>query len=323
MLRNISKLLLTLILLIPGLLYAHDARPLSLQIRELGDPVSQQYRYTLRMQIPPSIEMDNKPFLVLPEVCQHERFGLIIQLSCSAPLTGQTIGIGYPKFNPSITTLIRVNLHSGETYQTLLSPSESSWKLPSAENATAIISEYTTLGIRHILAGWDHLLFLLCLLMISGTVKRTLITISGFTLAHSLTLILTTLKVISLPVAPVEAVIALSILFLATEVARGEKKSLAWRYPVAVSTAFGLIHGFGFASVLKEIGLPQTELTTALLFFNIGVEIGQVIFVLTVVSLFALLRSRSFIPFARVQQLLIYGCGSLAAFWALQRIASF
>ena len=105
-----------------------------------------------------------------------------------------------------------------------------------------------------------------------------MITITGFTLAHSLTLALSTLQIVELPIPPVEAAIALSIVFLAVEIARNDQSSWTYRFPISVSTSFGLLHGFGFAAVLREIGLPQTELPAALLFFNVGVEIGQVIF---------------------------------------------
>lgn len=323
MLNTVYRVLLALVLLAPGPLLAHDARPLYLQINEVDRTPSDRLHYTLKLQIPPSVEANNRPSLGIPDGCDHETLGMIVQLSCSQPLTGQTLAIHYPQFNPSITTLIRVSFSSGAHYQTLLSPSENTWQIPTEQSTSAVISEYTLLGIEHILIGWDHLLFLLCLLMISGTIKRTLITISGFTLAHSLTLVLTTLGMIQLPIAPVEAVIALSILFLAAEISRGNRQSLAWRYPMAVSILFGLIHGFGFASVLQDIGLPQTELTTALLFFNVGVEIGQVMFVSAVMLLFHLLgRLRAF-PLAGLQQLMIYATGSLAAFWTIQRIAGF
>lgn len=323
MLNTVSKLLLALILFAPGTLLAHDARPLYLQINELDKGQTADHDYTLKMQVPPSIEADNRPYITLPGDCQHEAMGLVVQLRCNQPLTGKTLQVSYPKFNPSIATLIRVSLANNVQYQTLLSPGETQWEIPQEQSTATIISEYTQLGIEHILVGWDHLLFLLCLLMITGTLKRTVVTISGFTLAHSLTLVLTTLGVIRLPIAPVEALIALSILFLAAEIIRNNRNTIAWRYPVAVSTLFGLIHGFGFASVLQEIGLPQTELATALLFFNVGVEVGQLMFVALVMVLLHLLQRWHASALQTATHLMIYAAGSLAAFWTIQRVASF
>ena len=122
----------------------------------------------------------------------------------------------------------------------------------------SVAQTYAGLGIKHILLGFDHLLFLICLLFIAGTGKRIFITITGFTLAHSLTLVLSALNIVKLSIAPVEAIIALSIVFLATEIAKGRRNTLTWRYPVTVSASFGLLHGFGFAAVLNEIGLLRT-----------------------------------------------------------------
>lgn len=320
---TIFKALLTLLVLIPSTLLAHDARPLYLQINELDRGQGAVYRYTLKLQVPPSIKADNRPQLTFPVSCERERQGLIVQLNCRAPLVGQSLEINYPQYNPSITTLVRATFQSGVRYQQLLSPSENRWQVPMERNTSAIISEYSLLGIEHILIGWDHLLFLFCLLLIAGTLRRTLITVSGFTLAHSLTLVLTTLGIIRVPIAPVEALIAFSILCLAAEIIRNRQDTLAWRYPMAVSILFGLIHGFGFAAVLQDIGLPQNELGTALLFFNIGVEVGQVLFIGAVMGLFALLGRWPAFPLLRIQQAMIYTIGSLAAFWSLQRIAGF
>lgn len=323
MLNTVSRLLFALLLMLPALAQAHDARPLFIQINETPGDTQHNHQYLLKMQVPPSVEAGNRPFMRVPDNCRHQTFGQVVQLNCAQPLNGQALEVNYPSHNPSISTLIRLSLLSGAHYQTLLPPGEQHWQVPVEPDTAAIIHEYTRMGVEHILVGWDHLLFLICLLLIAGTLKRTLITISGFTLSHSLTLVLTTLGVIQVPIAPVEAVIALSIVFLAAEILRGRQDTLAWRYPVTVSTLFGLIHGFGFAAVLQDIGLPQAELTTALLFFNIGVEIGQILFVVLVVAQLALLRQWQGFPLQRLQQILIFSTGSLAAFWTLERIAGF
>ncbi|RRJ84400.1 HupE/UreJ family protein [Aestuariirhabdus litorea] len=322
MLKTSFRLLLALLLLGATPLLAHESRPLYLQVEELPAATG-SYRYHLQLKIPPSVEAANTPFLRLPEHCRRDGPGAQALALCSQPLTGQTLIVDYPRFNPSIATLIRVSLASGERHQTLLAPGETHWQLPAQRTSGDLMGKYAYLGVVHILEGWDHLLFLLCLLLIAGTLKRTLVTVSGFTLAHSLTLALTTLGLLRIPIPPVEAVIALSILFLAAEISRDRRDTLAWRHPVVVSLLFGLIHGFGFASVLGEVGLPQREIGTALLFFNLGVELGQLLFVALVMALFAGLRRWRAFPLARAQQLLIYGVGSLAAFWTLQRIAGF
>jgi hydrogenase/urease accessory protein HupE len=176
-------------------------------------------------------------------------------------------------------------------------------------------------------------LFVACLLFIARTPRRLLITITGFTAAHSITLALSTLDLVRIPTPPVEAAIALSVVFMAWEIVRGDETSLTHRFPVAVSSSFGLLHGFGFAAVLRDIGLPQTELPTALLFFNGGVEIGQILFVFTLLAAFFVLRpimvwllqsardgevhwSTATVPAS-------YLIGSVASFWMIDRIAGF
>ena len=152
-----------------------------------------------------------------------------------------------------------------------------------------MVKTYLVFGVEHILSGMDHLLFIACLIFIAGTWRRILVTITGFTIAHSLTLTLSALELIRLPVPPIEATIALSIVFLAREIALDRRDTLTWRYPIAVSAGFGLLHGLGFASALKDIGLPQTEIPAALLAFNVGVEIGQIMFVSSMLVVFWLI----------------------------------
>ena len=171
-------------------------------------------------------------------------------------------------------------------------------------------------------------------MLIAGLWRKILFTVTGFTIAHSITLALAALGVVRVPIAPVEAVIALYIVFLAVEIARKRRNTLTWRYPIAVAGSFGLLHGFGFASALKEIGLPQTELPIALLFFNLGVEVGQVVFVLAVASTAALALPRmtalssdgSFASTAANRQIVVptaYVVGTLATYWTIERVSGF
>lgn len=153
-------------------------------------------------------------------------------------------------------------------------------------SAWQVAWDYTVLGIEHILFGFDHLLFVLALLLIVSGTRRLLMTITAFTIAHSITLAAATMGLVWLPGPPVEATIALSILFLASElvkVNRGQP-SLTVRYPWLVVFTFGLLHGLGFAGTLADVGLPQHEIPLALLMFNVGVELGQVLFVFVILA---------------------------------------
>ena len=186
------------------------------------------------------------------------------------------------------------------------------------------ITAYIGLGIKHILLGLDHLLFVACLVYISGTRKKLLLTITGFTLAHSVTLILAATEVLVIPVPPVEAVIALSIVFLAREILKNKAASVSLKYPVLVSSTFGVLHGFGFASVLGDIGLPEHEKITALLCFNIGVEIGQLVFVASL--LLGFLGFKKLYRPLSIEQLRFpigYFCGTLATLWMFGRLVAF
>ena len=176
--------------------------------------------------------------------------------------------------------------------------------------------------MEHILFGVDHLLFVLCLLLLVRSVRSLLATITAFTLAHSITLALATLDVIRVPAPPVEATIALSIVFLATELARGEAgRGVATRaYPWLVAFSFGLLHGLGFAGALAEVGLPQGEVPLALFAFNVGVELGQVAFVTAVLSVGWLLRALSVRIPSWAPRAAAYAIGSVASFWVFARL---
>ncbi|MFL6617054.1 MAG: HupE/UreJ family protein [Povalibacter sp.] len=182
-----------------------------------------------------------------------------------------------------------------------------------------IAGAYTVLGFEHILSGFDHLLFVLALLFLVGFNRKLLLTITAFTAAHSLTLALSALNLITLRSPPVEATIALSIVLVAAE-AMNDQKTLSRRWPALVAFLFGLVHGLGFAGALKDIGLPQEHLSVALLTFNVGVELGQ----LFVVALaFAVYRALSRYPrfvLARVPAL--YAIGIIATYWSITRIVS-
>jgi hydrogenase/urease accessory protein HupE len=188
---------------------------------------------------------------------------------------------------------------------------------------------YTVLGVEHILTGFDHLLYVFGMLLLVSGWRRIVATMSAFTATHSLTLTAAALGWVHVPQPPVEACIALSILFVAREIvqARRGHPGLTARWPWVVSFTFGLMHGFGFAGALAEVGLPQSSIPIALLFFNVGVEIGQLLFVGVVLSLLAVGR-RAVRPLRLPQPTWLwrippYAIGALASFWLVQRVAAF
>ena len=242
-----------------------------------------------------------------------------------AGLTGETITIVGLQ-GSTYEVLLRLIDQDKKTTTAVLNTARPVFIVPAKDTAEGedTITAYIGLGIKHILLGPDHLLFVACLVYISRTRKKLLLTITGFTLAHSVTLILAATEVLVIPIPPVEAVIALSIVFLAREIVQNNQTSLSLRYPVLVSSTFGLLHGFGFASVLADIGLPEHEKLTALLCFNIGIEIGQLIFVGALFLAFWLFRNLyRTLSMATLRLPISYSCGVLATFWMLQRLAAF
>lgn len=224
-----------------------------------------------------------------------------------------------------IDILISVKLLNGSQYSKILKPSDSKFEFPTEPERTSQAKIYLGLGVEHILMGIDHLLFVLALLLITEGFKKLLKTVTAFTIAHSITLSLSALGIIGLPSAPVEAVIALSIVFLAVELYhynRG-KEGLTSKSPWVVAFAFGLLHGFGFAGALADIGLPQTDVPVALLFFNLGVEFGQILFILFVLGIiWALKRMKVNWP-VWLKRSLEYVIGGVASMWLIERLLTF
>jgi len=316
---------------------AHESRPLYVEVTEKAPLV-----FSVQWKIPPSVMVDNAPEVSLAATCTPTRAavlggatrGSIRQRTyrCEADPAGTALRIQYPLFNPSVSALVRVSRLSGEKHSLVVSPEQTEVIMPEIESFGNVARGYLTLGVRHILEGYDHLLFVTCLLLIAGTGRRILVTITGFTIAHSLTLALSALGLLRVPVAPVEAAIALSIVFLAVEIVRGDESSLTYRYPIAVASSFGLLHGLGFAAVLGETGLPQTEIPAALAFFNLGVELGQIIFVVGVLGIYQIARRAvrslggrdlSLGALRSFQKPAAYLVGTVASFWIIQRVAAF
>ena len=222
-------------------------------------------------------------------------------------------------------TLLKIRLMDGSVHTSLLRPDSPSFLVPLAPSKWKIAGSYLVLGIGHILGGFDHLLFVLGLLLIVRSTTLLIKTITAFTLAHSVTLGLAALGFVHVPQAPVEAVIALSILFLATELMKQQKgeAGLTSRAPWLVALSFGLLHGFGFAGALTEVGLPQTDIPLALFFFNAGVEVGQLMFIAATFLFIWLIKTMRLRWPVWAEKVPAYAIGSLAAFWFLQRTVSF
>jgi hydrogenase/urease accessory protein HupE len=298
---------------------SHEARPVSLGIveRAAGE-------YQVELRVPESIEPFNRPAVRWPEGCLESSAG---RLHCERALTGHSLRLEWPMYNPSVTTLARYTSRDGFIRTAVLPPDELAWKVPADPSAGDVMRGYFVLGVEHILGGWDHLLFVTGLLLIARGWRALLLAVSGFTLAHSLTLSLAALGVVHVPIPPTEAAIALSILFLAREALQPPGRSLAQRFPLFVSALFGLLHGLGFAAALGEVGLPQREIAWALLFFNLGVEAGQLLFIVVVlaaVACFWRVLSVRWTGALRwregMRPLVAYLIGVPAAFWLLQRL---
>lgn len=304
---------------------AHEARPGFLELRETGPET-----YALLWKKPSGGEVEIQIAPVVPEGCrlatsdrQPLSPGAVIvrgTLTCAGGLAGKTIEIaGLPATITDV--LVRLHHADGRLESHLLRPATPSVTLGGVTTAGERSLGYVQMGVQHILLGVDHLLFVLGLLLVVSDRWMLVKTITSFTLAHSLTLAIATLGYANAPLPPLNAAIALSILFLGPEVARRWRgqTSFTIRHPWVVAFAFGLLHGFGFASGLSAMGLPQAEIPLALLLFNVGVEIGQVAFVLLVVLLersFHLLEVR----WPRLlERLPGYAVGTLGAFWAIQR----
>jgi len=243
---------------------------------------------------------------------------------CSGPLAGGTLTIdGLESTDTDV--LVRIDYADGLSFTHRLVPGSPSVVIPERPGTLDLVATYTGLGIEHILLGVDHLLFVLALLLIVQGWGRLVATITAFTVAHSITLAAATLGFVHVAPSAVEATIALSILFLAVELARRRPGSaagaddLAWRFPWLVAFAFGLLHGFGFAGALGEIGLPEQAVPLALLFFNVGVEIGQLLFIGALLVFAALVAAGGRRWPAYAPRFAAYVIGSVAAFWVLER----
>jgi hydrogenase/urease accessory protein HupE len=306
---------------------AHPLAPALLELKELpGGQVDVLWKRS-SLSVPGS---NIQP--IVPEACPgktqpaYEEQGVAVlvrwTIDCGeAGLVGQPVrvdGLGPAK----IDTLVRIELSDGRQIQRVLRRGEPSMIVPAKASKWMVFMDYLSMGFEHILSGADHLLFVFGLFLLCVTTRPLVKTITAFTVGHSITLSLAALGYSQLPSGPIEALIAASVLALAVELARDEsKETLMRRYPWPMALFFGLLHGMGFAGALREIGLPSGEIPMALFSFNIGIELGQLIFVAgLVLAAFVWKRVDLQIPLPR--RAAVYGMGSFAAFWTIQRISA-
>ncbi len=307
--------------------WAHESRPAYLEIRETAPgrydvlwrtPVLSGMRLPVALKLPDDVRNVTEP--AVRELSDSLVERRVIEVG-GAGLAGRRVE--FVGLQGTITdVLVRVQLRDGSRTTTLVHPSQPWIEIATPRGRPAVAAGYLRSGIHHILLGVDHLLFVLGLLLLVKDRWMLVKTISAFTVAHSITLTIATLGYASVPADPLNAAIALSILFLGLEVVRAWRgeTSLTIRQPWMVAFAFGLLHGFGFASGLTTMGLPRSDIPMALLMFNVGVEAGQLLFVLLILCLERAFRVLQVRWPRLVEALPAYTVGSLGAYWTIQRV---
>ena len=319
----------------PATVVAHEVRPAYLELRELDATT-----WDVLFKVPARGELRLGLYVRMPQTCRETEpvaraaAGAHVErwrATCSGGLVGRRVAIeGLPLTRTDVLT--RVVLADGSSQSARLTPDEPGFIVVGKAEWTAVARTYFGLGLEHILLGIDHLLFVLALLFLAASWPHLVATVTAFTVAHSLTLATAALGAVRVPQAPVEAAIALSIVFVAVEVAHGAsgRPGLSARKPWLVAFAFGLLHGLGFAGALRDVGLPQDAIPAALAFFNVGVEVGQLLFVAAVFALFGVVRRLgpgaardTWVAAARLARPTAYAIGIPAAFWLFDRTAGF
>jgi hypothetical protein len=313
-----------------GVAAAHEVRPAYLEVRESLPgryqvlwKVPQRGEYVLGLKVlwpagtrdvTPPAEESVGDALIQRRVMEFGHDGLV----------GKNIAID-GLATTTTDVLVRIELFDGRVQTHLLKPGNAAFIVPARRPALEVARDYLVMGIEHIFGGFDHLLFVLGLLLLVGELPRLVKTITAFTLAHSLTLGFATLGLVRVPQAPIEAAIALSIVFLARELIEHQRGNggIATRKPWLMSFGFGLLHGFGFAGALSAVGLPQGDVPLALAGFNAGVEVGQLLFVAAALLAVAGIRRIATRAPGWLRTAPAYGIGSLAAFWTIARVAAF
>jgi hydrogenase/urease accessory protein HupE len=309
----------------------HEVRPGFLSLRETDTnvflltwkvPALGAYRLGIEPRLPNTCQLVGEPITVQTGGAFVER----ARIRCDHGLDGERLAIAGLEATQT-DVLARIETRNGAVWNARLTPAAPEVEVAATLNWPAVIKTYIGLGINHILFGVDHLLFVFCLLLLVRDTRKLLLTVTAFTVAHSITLTAATLGFVHVSAAPVEATIALSIVFLARELLSGEaERSRATRsYPWIVAFSFGLLHGLGFASALAEIGLPDGEIPLALFAFNVGVELGQLAFIAAVLVAWRLVRIVAGVAPSTVSlfatRLAGYAVGVTASFWMFARLA--
>ena len=326
--RIVGYVAATLLVLLAGVhvAHAHEARPAYLELKETAPsrfsviwrtPVLAGMRLPVALKLPDGVRNVEEPRVQeLPDSLLERR----AVDAGAAGLAGKRIE--FPGLQLTITdVLVRVELLDGRTVQTIVRPSQPWVEVAASQTRWEVMGTYGVEGLRHILFGADHLLFVLGLLLIVGNGWMLVKTVTAFTVAHSITLALATLGIANVPALPLNAAIALSILFLGPEIVRvwRGQTSFTIRHPWVVAFVFGLLHGFGFATALTGAGLPRSDLPLALLSFNVGVELGQLGFVALILAMKFSFRALQVRWPRWVEVLPAYTVGALGAFWTIQR----
>ena len=310
---------------------AHESRPAYL---EIGETAAGRYRILWRTpllagrRLPVVLQLPDGVRDVAEPTHRELPDSLVERRLIDAPdgLAGRTIRfVGLQGTNTDV--LVRVQARDGTHSTTLVRPSSPLVEVTGTRGVLEIAAAYARHGIAHIFGGYDHLLFVVAMLLIVNGRRMLLATVTAFTLAHSITLTLATLGLVRVAGPPVEAAIALSILLLACEIVRNRRgeDSITARQPWLVAFAFGLLHGFGFAGALADVGLPRGDIPLALLAFNVGVEVGQLVFIAGILLLMGT-AERFHVGAAaahHVKRAAPAAIGTMAAFWLFERLATF
>jgi len=311
----------------PRIAEAHPLAPALLEITERSDGGLDTRFKTSRFRargsaLEPVLPEGCRP-IGSPEIRDSDTSRITAaSFECSGSgLIGQTISIEGLEEN-RIDALVRIELRDGRRVQRVLRPSASSLVVPERPRALDVAKSYAAMGIEHILTGPDHLLFVFGLVLLLGGLRPLLLTLTAFTVGHSVTLSLAAIGWVRFPQQPIEVLIAGSVLVLALRLTRSEPTEVApTALPWVMGSVFGLLHGLGFAGALAEVGLPEGEIPLALFSFNVGIELGQIAFVVPI----AILRLRLGDAVANwpgwVRAVPVYVMGSLAAFWCIERSA--